>query len=187
MAEYTIYMDMTTGDTLLTEWAYPEEESYEPEGILFSEAVGMAQAMLDSMDIGATILGGETFYGMGSGEDDYKDEDGYKDEDDYKDEERLFFGDKNRGPSLVMGEHEGDSTDRGPGPDKGRMVPDGYAYMWNVIAYDSSVDSVVIMFVDAEGVFDGYMLGMDEVDEEVDFSIMKPLPESYIDLSLIHI
>ena len=53
MAEYTIYMDMTTGDTLLTEWAYPEEESYEPEGILFSEAVGMAQAMLDSMDIGA--------------------------------------------------------------------------------------------------------------------------------------
>ena len=71
------YMDMTTGDTLLTEWAYPEEESYEPEGILFSSC-GMAQAMLDSMDIGATILGGETFYGMVSGEDDYKDEDDYK-------------------------------------------------------------------------------------------------------------
>ena len=76
----------------------------------------MAQAMLDSMDIGATILGGRHFM-MGSGEDDYKDE------------ERLFFGDMNRGPSLVMSDHDGDSTDPGPGPDKGRMVPDGYAYM----------------------------------------------------------
>ena len=46
---------------------------------------------------------------------------------------------------------------------------------------DSSVDSLVVMAVDAEGVFDGYMLGTDEVDEEVDFSKMKPLPESYID------
>ena len=49
-----------------------------PDSLVFSEAVGMAQAMLDSMDIGATILGGETFYGMVSGEDDYKDEDDYK-------------------------------------------------------------------------------------------------------------
>ena len=56
-----------------------------------------------------------------------------------------------------------------PGPDKGRMVPDGYAYMWNVYTYDSSVDSLVVMAVDAEGVFDGYMLGTDEVDEEVFF------------------
>ena len=74
MAEYTIYMDMTTGDTLLTEWAYPEEESYEPEGILFSEGCwdGLG-AMLDSMDIGATILGGDIFT-WDLGEDDYKDE-----------------------------------------------------------------------------------------------------------------
>ena len=34
---------------------------WEPEeGIVFSEAVEMAQAMLDSMDIDAAILGGET-------------------------------------------------------------------------------------------------------------------------------
>ena len=175
MAEYSIYMDIATGDTLLTEWYYPEEEPYEPQGIVFSEAVEMAQAMLDSMDIDAAILGGETFYGMGNGDGEGKEED------DYKEEDRLFFGDMNRGPSIVMGEHEGDSTDPGPGPDKGRMVPDGYAYMWNVYAYDSSVDSLVVMAVDAEGVFDGYMLGTDEVDEEVDFSKMKPLPESYID------
>ena len=87
----------------------------------------------------------------------------------------------NRGPSLVMSDHDGDSTDPGPGPDKGRMVPDGYAYMWNVYAYDATTDSVVMMFVDAEGVFDGYMLGTDEEGEEVDFSILKSLPELYID------
>ena len=68
-----------------------------------------------------------------------------------------------------------------PPLDKGRMVPDGYAYMWNVYAYDATTDSVVMMFVDAEGVFDGYMLGTDEEGEEVDFSILKSLPELYID------
>jgi len=146
-----------------------------PDSLVFSEAVEMAQAMLDSMDIDAAILGGETFYGMGNGDGEGKEED------DYREEDRLFFGDMNRDPSIVMGEHEGDGTDPGPGPDKSRMVPDGYAYMWNVYAYDSSVDSLVVMAVDAEGVFDGYMLGSDEADEEVDFSKMKPLPESYID------
>ena len=46
----------------------------------------------------------------------------------------------NRGPSLVMSDHDGDGTDPGPGPDKaGRMVPDGYAYMWNVYAYDATI------------------------------------------------
>ena len=173
MAEYTIYMDMTTGDTLLTEWAYPEEESYEPEGILFSEAVGMAQAMLDSMDIGATILGGETFYGMGSGEDDYKDE-----EDD-KDEERLFFGDMNRGPSLVMSDHDGDSTDQGSG--QGNVSLDGSAYLWNIYAYESTLDSVIAMEIGTEGVMKYYLMGEKDMEGGVDFSIMKPLPENFID------
>ena len=39
-----------------------------PDSLVFSEAVEMAQAMLDSMDIDAAILGGETFYGMGNGD-----------------------------------------------------------------------------------------------------------------------
>ena len=72
-----------------TEWYYPEEEPYEPQGIVFSEAVEMAQAMLDSMDIDAAILGGETFYGMGNGDGEGKEED------DYKEEDRLIFGDMN--------------------------------------------------------------------------------------------
>ena len=92
-----------------------------PDSLVFSEAVEMAQAMLDSMDIDAAILGGETFYGMGNGDGEGKEED------DYREEDRLFFGDMNRGPSIVMGEHEGDST--GENSAMGRMVPDGYAYV----------------------------------------------------------
>ena len=60
--------------------------------------------MLDSMEMDAIILGGETFYGMGNGDGEGKEED------DYKEEDRLFFGDMNRGPSIVMGEHEGDGV-----------------------------------------------------------------------------
>jgi hypothetical protein len=173
MAEYSVYMDMTTGDTLFTEWYYPEEEPYEPQGIVFSEAVEMAQAMLDSMEMDAIILGGETFYGMGNGDGEGKEED------DYKEEDRLFFGDMNRGPSIVMGEHEGDST--GENSAMGRMVPDGYAYMWNVLAYDSSVDSVIVISVGVDGVIYFESFGEDESDNEVDFSIMKPLPQVYMD------
>ena len=146
-----------------------------PDSLVFSEAVEMAQAMLDSMEMDAIILGGETFYGMGSGDGEGKEED------DYKDEDRLFVGSMSRGPSLVMSDHDGDSTDRGPGPDKGRMVPDGYAYMWNVIAYDSSVDSVIAISVGVDGVIYYESFGEDELDNEVDFSIMKPLPQVYMD------
>jgi hypothetical protein len=173
MAEYSVYMDVTTGDTLFTEWYYPEEEPYEPQGIVFSEAVEMAQAMLDSMDIDAAILGGETFYGMGGGDGEGKEED------DYKEEDRLFFGDMNRGPSLVMSEHEGDSTGENSG--MGRMVPDGYAYMWNVYAYDATMDSVIAMSVGVDGVIYYELVGEDESENGVDFSIMKPLPQVYMD------
>ena len=144
-----------------------------PDSLVFSEAVEMAQAMLDSMEMDAIILGGETFYGMGNGDGEGKEED------DYKEEDRLFFGDMNRGPSIVMGEHEGDST--GENSAMGRMVPDGYAYMWNVLAYDSSVDSVIAISVGVDGVIYFESFGEDESDNEVDFSIMKPLPQVYMD------
>ena len=144
-----------------------------PDSLVFSEAVEMAQAMLDSMEMDAIILGGETFYGMGGGDGEGKEED------DYKEEDRLFFGDMNRGPSIVMGEHEGDST--GENSAMGRMVPDGYAYMWNVYAYDSSVDSVIAISVGVDGVIYFELFGEEESDNEVDFSIMKPLPQVYMD------
>jgi hypothetical protein len=63
----------------------------------------------------------------------------------------------------------------------GRMVPDGYAYMWNVLAYDSSVDSVIVISVGVDGVIYFESFGEDESDNEVDFSIMKPLPQVYMD------
>ena len=110
---------------------------------------------------------------MGSGEDDYKDE-----EDD-KDEERLFFGDMNRGPSLVMSDHDGDSTDQGSG--QGNVSLDGSAYLWNIYAYESTLDSVIAMEIGTEGVMKYYLMGEEDMEGGVDFSIMKPLPENFID------
>lgn len=59
---FAIYMDITTGDTLFTE-RYVEEFEPEMPGILFSEAVEMAQQVLDSVGVSATILGGEMYFG----------------------------------------------------------------------------------------------------------------------------
>ena len=71
-----------------------------------------------------------------------------------KDEERLFFGDMNRGPSLVMSDHDGDGTDPEPGTGKAGVIPDGYAYTWNVYAYDADAGVAMVLSVDRDGVFD---------------------------------
>tara|TARA_B100000575_G_C23133608_1_gene658066 strand:- start:2624 stop:3451 length:828 start_codon:yes stop_codon:yes gene_type:complete len=78
-----------------------------------------------------------------------------------------------------MSDHDGDSTDRGPGPEN--VALDGYAYLWNIYAYESNLDSIIAMEVGIEGVMKYYLMGEEDMEGGVDFSIMKPLPEDFID------
>ena len=85
----------------------------------------------------------------------------------------------NRGPSLVMSDHDGDGTDQGSG--QGNVSLDGSAYLWNIYAYESTLDSVIAMEIGTEGVMKYYLMGEEDMEGGVDFSIMKPLPENFID------
>ena len=190
--EYTIYMDISSGDTLFTERTrIVDEQPHEPEpqSIVFSDAVSIAQQALDSMGVSAVIMGGGTFYGPG--DDGYGDDghdDGYGD-DGYPSDSTMWSGGST--PSftglssqfrLVGTEHEDDSLGQGPGPGDDRpMIPNGYAPMWEVYAYDATEDSMIAMAVGADGVRYYELFGEGDVEEEVDFSLMKPLPQEYVD------
>ena len=174
---FAIYMDITTGDTLFTE-RYVEEFEPEMPGILFSEAVEMAQQVLDSVGVSATILGGEMYFGSEMYNNDGPDGEDYGFNGTSLSSRmgELRLNSSSLGLPMVLGEHEHDTTSPGPG-----MMPMGYSDWWNVYAYDSSLDSVIVMDISPEGVWDAYMIGDDEVEEEeIDFSLMQALPETYI-------
>ncbi len=190
--KYVIYLDIATGDTVFTE-RYVEDIGIEPNGIVFSDAVSIAQQALDSMGVSAVIMGGGTFYGPGDddyGDDGYDDghDDGYGD-DGYPSDSTMWSGGST--PSftglssqfrLVGTEHEDDSLGQGPGPGDDRpMIPNGYAPMWEVYAYDATIDSMIAMAVGMDGVRYYELFGEGDVEEEVDFSLMKPLPQEYVD------
>ena len=142
MAElYTIYMDISTGDTLFTE-RYVEDFEPEMPGILFSEAVDYAQQALDSAGVNAVILGGETSY-------DYSTLD-------------LDISEL----ELEHGIH---------------LMPMGYSEWWNIYAYEPSMDSILVLEVEMDGVWEVYAVGEEDMDESIDFSILKALPEDYMD------
>ena len=192
--EFVIYLDIATGDTIFTE-RYVEDLTPEPNGIVFSDAVYLAQQALDSMGVSAMIMGGGTYYGSEDddyGDDDYGDDD-YGDDDygddGYSSNSTMWSG--GRTPNftglssqfrLVGTEHEDDSLGHGSGPgDDWPMIPNGYAPMWEVYAYEANLDSMILMAVSADGVMYYELFGEDDVEEEVDFSLMKPLPDDYVD------
>ena len=78
-----------------------------------------------------------------------------------------------------MSDHDGDGTD--PEPGTGNVSLDGSAYLWNIYAYESTLDSVIAMEIGTEGVMKYYLMGEEDMEGGVDFSIMKPLPENFID------
>ena len=179
--EYVIYLDVVTGDTVYTErYTVDFEEFIEPEGLVFSDAVYLAQQALDSMGVSATIMGGSTYYGYGNHD---NGEDGY--DDSYPSDSTMWSGGRtpnftglNSQFTLVRSEHEDDSLGHGPGIP---MIPNGYAMMWEVYAYEASLDSMIAMAVGMDGVMYYELFGEGDVEEEVDFSLMKPLPEEYVD------
>ena len=131
--------------------------------IVFSEAVAMAQAALDSLGIEAVMLGGETYY------------DSFMDDSEHAEGEEFGFEDRSMGlratgsaasvfgRPLAMSEHEGDSVHPGPGPGPGMaMMPNGYSDWWSVYAYYTELDSVIAFEVGVEGVWDAYLFGEDE-------------------------
>ena len=149
--------------------------------IVFSEAVALAQEVLDSLGIEAVMLGGETYY------------DSFMDDSEYAEGEEFGFEDRSMGlratgsaasvfgRPLAMSEHEGDSVHPGPGPGMA-MMPNGYSDWWSVYAYYTELDSVIAFEVGVEGVWDAYLFGEDEMEEEgIDVSLVKPLPQAYID------
>ena len=155
------------------------QDSTKTAGILFSEAVEMAQQALDSVGVSATILGGEMYFGSEMYYDDGPDGEEYEFNGTSLSSRmgELRVNSSSLSLPMVLGEHEHDSTNPGPG-----MMPMGYSDWWSVYAYDSSLDSVIVMDVSPEGVWDAYMIGEDEVEEEgIDFSLMQALPETYID------
>ena len=60
-------------------------------------------------------------------------------------------------------------------------MPMGYSEWWNIYAYEPSMDSILVLEVEMDGVWEVYAVGEEDMDESVDFSILKALPEDYMD------
>ncbi len=127
--------------------------------ITFNEAVSIADSVINDFPNEVDIMGGLTHY---------------------TNVEILFKGAKSKVPESVKSKVVSAMDDHGPTP-AGTVQPDGHAFSWQVFVYDSDVDTVYIINVTE---FDAYVdgaMGSDDVEEEVVFSDMMPLPFTHID------
>ncbi len=122
-----------------------------------SEAIDLADRRFDDLDVGEVeYMGGATFF------------------------EFFGFDDGGQGfkkiPTAVIREHEDD----GPGTNPFFMA-DGKNFIWQLFVYHPAKDSVLATFVTPVGaIIEGY-LGEEDIDEPINFDLIKPLPENYID------
>ena len=61
------------------------------------------------------------------------------------------------------------------------LMPMGYSEWWSIYAYEPSIDSILVLEVEMDGVWEVYTVGENDMDESIDFSILKALPEDYMD------
>ena len=61
------------------------------------------------------------------------------------------------------------------------LMPMGYSEWWSIYAYEPSIDSILVLEVEMDGVWEVYTVGEEDMDESIDFNTLKALPEDYMD------
>ncbi len=145
--------------------------------ITFSEALEMAQPVIDELDNSPVIVGGSTFYASISTFEDDDDHEG--DSVHFKNRLLKNFIERQR-PAEVMSanDHQGEE-------DIFEVLsnPSGEQFEWMIFGYDDVKDSAFSIAASPFSVeFLGYISEEDaELPDSVDFADISPLPTTYID------
>tara|TARA_R110000868_G_scaffold410693_6_gene699891 strand:- start:11035 stop:14199 length:3165 start_codon:yes stop_codon:yes gene_type:complete len=161
-AYFVIYLDIETGEIIYsdTEFGGFNEESL----ITFSEALELAQPLIDNLENTPEIVGGSTFYASAGI---------------FEDGEQSEFQNKSLSKALASYNEE-----EGPGKILNFLSePNGKQFEWELYGYDAvkdSVFSISVSIFDSE--FHGYISADEaELPEELEFSDIELLPEAFID------
>ncbi|RNC79590.1 MAG: T9SS C-terminal target domain-containing protein [Balneola sp.] len=151
---FVIYLDMETGEILFTdsEIVAGPGDSF----ITFDDAVGLADSLLSNHPNDLELVGGVTRYT--NAEAIFKDNPNFQNE---------------RFQSKVTALADEDSSFT--------ISPDGYAFSWELFAYDPVKDSVLFINVTEFDVFEMYYAGEDDFEEPIEFDDIDPLPFTHID------
>lgn len=148
-----------------------------------SEAITKAESVINGLDNDPVLIGGTTYYfSFEFNEDEPQFEKKKNTSFSSNKLEKpsfnivkpgLFDTEKNSFFKATAVEHEGNFLDS----------PDGTHLLWEVYLYDAVKDSALTIYVTPFGsIFGGYFSAEDvDLPEGVQFSDIKPLPESYID------
>ncbi len=147
-----VFVDAETGELL-----HNISERYEdsPSHITFSEALEIAEDELAGFDHDPVIMGGSTNYNN----------------------HLPVFKESSRGKfKNILAAHQKSMDDP-----MMTIDPDGYAYSWEIYAYDSVIDSAISLNVSLDEVYVNGYFGEEDIEGDLDFSSMQVLPETYID------
>lgn len=146
--------------------------------ITFSEAKILAENLISGEVIDPIIMGGATSYFMM----DYYYEETFK-----RNESGAFSTSLLRNPAIkIRIPDKFTQSQLKAKSDEPDIIdifsePSGYHLLWEVFVYDEEVDSVLYLMVTPFGSEILFSIGIEEAPEGVNFSDIKPLPETYID------
>ncbi len=151
---FVIYLDMETGEVLLTD----SEISAGPgdSHITFDDAVELADSLLTNHPNGLELMGGVTRYTNGI----------------------VIFKDN---PNFQSERFQSKLTTLADDDSPFGIMPDGYAFSWELLAYDPVRDSLLFLNVTEFEVFEMFYAGEDDFEEPIEFDDMDPLPFTHID------
>lgn len=148
-----IILDIETGEVL-----YKDSETGgfgETSKITFDDALELADSLLNELPNDPIVVGGATYY----------------------ESDHIVFKEKaKKAPKEYLANIKAKFDD-----DPFSVQPDGYAYSWEIYAYDAVKDSALAIYVTEYGVeFAGYMGGDGDNGEPIELDQIKPLPDNYI-------
>ncbi len=151
---FVIYLDMETGEILFTD----SEISTGPgdSQITFDDAVDLADSLLANHPNDLELMGGVTRYTNGI----------------------VIFKEN---PNLQNERFQSKLTALADEDSSFTISPDGYAFSWELFAYDPVKDSVLFLNVTEFDVFEMFYAGEGDFEEPVEFDDMDPLPFTHID------
>ncbi len=149
--------------------------------ITFSEAIAKAQPLINSLDNDPVLLGGETFY--------FSFQEISEEPQMTKQKSALFSPNRPGFPSFYLPEKPFESERKNlfkakaAAEDDFLSSPDGTHLFWEIYLYDAVKDSGLSIISTPFGVSTNGYFGTEEAElpEGVDFSDIKPLPETYLD------
>ncbi len=151
---FVIYLDMETGEILFTD----SEISTGPgdSQITFDDAVGLVDTLLNNHPNDLELVGGVTRYTNGF----------------------VIFKEN---PNLQNERFQSKLTAFADEDSSFTIMPDGYAFSWELFAYDPVKDSLLFINVTEFDVVEMFYAGEEDFEEPVEFDDVDPLPFTHID------